>query len=93
MSPKVFPEFLRITKRHGGIIMWNIATGFEHFGPDFEFYQQIIDEMRATRQWDYFKPIQKLNHVVFTDSGAAYLGGYSGCGLDGQGFIYTMTRL
>ena len=73
--------------------MWNIIQGYEHNGPDFEMYDQLIDEMRASRQWDYFQPIKKLNHCVFTDSGAAMLGGYGGSGLDGEGFIYTMTRL
>ena len=92
MSPKVFTELLRIVKK-GGILIWNIAEGYEDFGGDFEHYDQIIDTLRAQKQWDYLIPIQKLKRIVFTDSGAAYLGGYSGVGLDAQGFIYTMKRL
>lgn len=91
MSPKVFPELCRIVKK-SGILMWNIAQGYEHFGKDFQSYDRIIDEMRAKKMWDYVHPIQELNHIVFTDSGAAYLGGYSDVGLDTQGFIYTMRR-
>lgn len=93
MSPKVLPELLRITKRQGGILMWNIAEGYEHFGKDFLIYDQIIDELRAQKQWDYLRPIQKIKRLVFTDGGAAYLSGYNDVGLDAQGFIYTMTRL
>ena len=92
MSPRVFPELLRITKK-GGILIWNIAEGYQNYPGDFEHYDQIIDELRGCKQWDYLRPRQELNRIVFTDGGAAYLGGYSGVGLDTRGYIYTMTRL
>ena len=54
--------------------MWNIAVGYEDFGKDFLLYDQIVDDLRAKKAWTYLRPIDKANHVVFTDSGAAYLG-------------------
>lgn len=92
LSPKVFPELLRIVKP-GGFLMWNIAEGYEYFGKDFESYDMIIDELRALKQWEYYTPMKMVDRLVFTDSGAAYLGGYSGMGLDAKGFIYTMRKL
>jgi ubiquinone/menaquinone biosynthesis C-methylase UbiE len=92
MSPFVLPELVRITKP-GGFLIWNIAEEFEFYGKDFESYDQIIDELRASNKWEYHCPVQRLNQIVFTDSGAAYLGGYHGDGLATQGFIYTMKKL
>ena len=69
MSPKVFPELLRITKK-GGVLLWNIAQGYEHISKDFEHYDQIIDDLRAQKLWEYLTPTEKFNHLVFTDSGA-----------------------
>ena len=92
MSPRVFPELLRIVKP-GGILMWNIADRYDQINQEFENYDQIVDELRAEKKWDYYKPIQKFSRVVFSDGGAAYLGGRPETGLDAQGFIYTMKRL
>ena len=38
ISPLSFPELIRITKP-GGFIMWNIATGYEHYGKDYAKYE------------------------------------------------------
>ena len=92
MSPRVFPELIRITKK-GGVLIWNIAEGYEDYPGDFQYYDQIIDELRSSKHWEYLSPRQEMNRIVFTDSGASYLGGYSDVGLDTRGYIYTMTRL
>ena len=34
ISPMGFPELLRITKP-GGIITWNLASGYTDYGPDY----------------------------------------------------------
>ena len=92
MSPRVFPELIRITKK-GGVLIWNIVEGYEDIPGDFKYYDQIIDELRGSKHWDYLIPRQCMKRIVFSDSGAAFLGGYAGAGLDARGYIYTMTRL
>ena len=63
-APRVFPELIRITKPNG-ILMWNIAEGYEEINKDLSKFDQIIDELRATKKWDYFQPIQTFNRLVF----------------------------
>lgn len=92
MSPLAFKELIRITKP-GGFLIWNIAEGYEHYGSDYEQYDQIIDELRAARKWEYVQPIRRFDQLVFTDSGSAYLGGYRPFGLATQGFVYVMRKL
>ena len=41
ISPLSFPELIRITKP-GGFIMWNIATGYEHYGRDYAKYEHDL---------------------------------------------------
>ena len=45
--------------------MWNIADGYEEINKDLSKYDQIIDELRATKKWDYYQPIQTFNRLVF----------------------------
>ena len=92
MSPRVFPELIRIMKP-GGILMWNICDGYEEIAKEFEMYDQIIDDLRASKKWDYYKPIEKFDNLVFSDGGAACIQGRSECGLDDKGYIYTMVKL
>ena len=92
MSPFVLPELLRITKP-GGILIWNIVEGYEHIGKDFEKYDFIVDDLIARKKWEHFRPIQTFEQLVFTDSGASYLGGYGAVGLAAKGFVYCMRKL
>ena len=45
--------------------MWNIADGYEEINKDLNKYDQIIDELRGTKKWDYYQPIQTFNRLVF----------------------------
>eukprot|EP00095_Tigriopus_kingsejongensis_P012765 maker-scaffold725_size106157-snap-gene-0.12 protein:Tk12765 transcript:maker-scaffold725_size106157-snap-gene-0.12-mRNA-1 annotation:"hypothetical protein DAPPUDRAFT_302022" len=72
ISPRAFPELIRITKR-GGIMLWNIAEGYEHYGKDYAKYDEIVDTLVSQSRWNFYCPIQTLTNFVFTDSGAAYL--------------------
>ena len=92
MSPQVFPELIRITKPKG-ILMWNIAEGYEEINKELSKFDQIIDQLRGSKKWDYYQPIQTFNRLVFSDGGASFLKGLSENGLDGKGFIYTMIKL
>ena len=62
MSPKVFPELIRITKP-GGILIWNIAEGYEEINKAFKKYDQIIDELRASKKWEYYKPRERFDSL------------------------------
>ena len=73
--------------------MWNIADGYVHFGRDYEHYDDIVMGLVAQKQWKFHKPVQRFEELVFTDCGAAYLGGYKSAGASTQGFLYVMQKL
>ncbi len=73
--------------------MWNIAENYAEIAKDFEKYDFIVDDLIARKKWEHFRPIEKFEKLVFTDSGSAYLGGYGALGLDACGFIYCMRKL
>ena len=74
-------------------MIWNIAEGFEDYGKDFVQHDRVVDGLVADRVWKYAEPVRKLDRLVFTDSGAAMLGGYENAGLSTQGFVYIMRKL
>ena len=67
--------------------------GYEEINKELSKYDQIIDQLRGSKKWDYYQPIQTFNRLVFSDGGASFLKGLSENGLDGKGFIYTMIKL
>ncbi|XP_059087662.1 uncharacterized protein LOC131884043 isoform X3 [Tigriopus californicus] len=91
ISPKAFPELIRITKKDG-VLLWNIAEGYEHYGRDYAVYDKIVDDLLAQKKWRYLQPIQRLKNFVFTDSGAAYLSGYHSSGISTDGYLYAMSK-
>ena len=76
----------------GGILIWNIAYGYEYFSKDFERYDEIIDTLRAEKKWDYLCPVRKFDQMVFSDCGAAFLKGYQGTGVIDSGMVYLMRK-
>lgn len=76
----------------GGVLIWNIAEGYEHFSKDFADYDKIIDDLRASKQWSYHCPVLKFDNMVFTDCGAAFLKGYLGSGVADKGLVYIMKK-
>ncbi len=76
----------------GGILIWNIAYGYEHFGKDFEHYEEIIEQLVQDKKWEFFCPIKNFHKMVFTDCGAAFLKGYQGSGVIGSGMVYLMRK-
>ena len=52
ISPLSFPELIRITKP-GGFILWNIATGYEHYGRDYAKYEDDLLNLcrRSSHEW------------------------------------------
>ena len=72
--------------------MWNIAAGYEEFGPEYEAYNEIIDRLIDDKKWCHFRPIQRVENLVFTDCGAAFLTGYTSSGVSCEGYIYIMKR-
>ena len=52
ISPLSFPELIRITKP-GGFILWNIATGYEHYGKDYAKYEDDLLNLcrRSSHEW------------------------------------------
>lgn len=72
--------------------MWNIAEGFESYGRDFERHDAVVDGLVADGVWSYSEPVRRFQNLVFTDSGAALLGGYNNAGLATQGMVYIMRK-
>ena len=62
ISPRAFKELIRIT-RPGGVIAWNIATGYECYGPDYERYEEIVMGLVRDKAWEFLKPV-KVNTVL-----------------------------
>ena len=67
ISPLSFPELIRITKP-GGFILWNIATGYQHYGKDYERFdnhnsqkkQNNIHSIQVQRLCSDYKKHQSL---------------------------------
>ena len=57
ISPRAFKELIRITKPRG-IIAWNIATGYEAYGSDYEQYTDIVMGLVRDKQWEFAKPVK-----------------------------------
>jgi len=93
ISPLSFPELIRITKP-GGFIMWNIATGYEHYGKDYAKYDDIIMDLVRERRWSFAVPLKKHSKMAFTDCGHSYLRGFQGTGgIECEGYTYIMRKL
>ena len=92
ISPLALPEVARICKS-GGLIIWNIAEGYEDYGKDFAQHDQVVDSLIADKVWKHAEPVRRLGKLVFTDCGSAMLGGYMNAGLSTQGFVYIMRKL
>ena len=76
----------------GGIIIWNIAHGYEHFSKDFARYDDIVDGFVRDKKWEFLCPIKRFQQMVFTDCGAAFLKGYLGSGVADSGMVYLMRK-
>ena len=63
ISPRAFKELIRIT-RPGGVIAWNIATGYEAYGRDYERYEEIVMGLVRDKAWEFLKPV-KVNVFVW----------------------------
>eukprot|EP00092_Neocalanus_flemingeri_P029965 GFUD01032534.1.p1 GENE.GFUD01032534.1~~GFUD01032534.1.p1 ORF type:complete len:207 (+),score=32.43 GFUD01032534.1:22-621(+) len=93
ISPLGFTELLRITKP-GGIIAWNIATGYEAYGREYEQYDEIVWGLVQQKRWEFARPVKKHEKMCFTDCGACYLRGWSSSGgIQCEGFTYIMRKL
>ena len=57
ISPRAFKELIRIT-RPGGVIAWNIATGYEAYGRDYERYEEIVMGLVREKAWEFLKPVK-----------------------------------
>lgn len=93
ISPLGFTELLRITKP-GGVIAWNIATGYEEYGKDYARYDEIIMGLVRQRRWEFARPVKKHEKMCFTDCGSTYLRGWSSSGgIQCEGYTYIMRKL
>ena len=63
ISPRAFTELLRLA-RPGGVIAWNIATGYEAYGPDYERYDEIVMGLVRDRRWEFLKPVKVSTYRV-----------------------------
>jgi len=55
----------------GGILIWNIAYGYEHFGKDFEHYEEIIEQLVQDKKWEFFCPIRNFHKMQVFITGQA----------------------
>ncbi len=92
ISPLALPELARIVKT-SGLVIWNIASGYEEIGSDFQRFDSIVEKMVEDAIWKFEVPIRRFEKLVFTDCGAAYLAGYKSSGVATDGLIYTMRKL
>ena len=63
ISPRAFTELLRLA-RPGGVIAWNIATGYEAYGPDYERYDEIVMGLVRDRRGEFLKPVKVSTYRV-----------------------------
>ena len=93
ISPKAFPELLRIT-RPGGIIAWNIAEGYEDYGKDFEEFDDIVTGLVRRGRWEHAVAARRHNKLQFTDCGSAFLRGLNTKGgINCEGFTFVMRKI
>ncbi len=72
--------------------MWNICVRYEECGKDFELYDDIVSGLVRDGSWSFHRPVKKVNKMVFTDCGAAYLAGYVSSGVETEGYVYVMKK-
>ena len=70
--PQAFTELLRIVKP-GGYLIWNIADGYEDFNEFFASYNLILNDLVATKKWQFVQPVKKIDNMLFEDSGYVYV--------------------
>ena len=66
ISPRAFTELLRLA-RPGGVIAWNIATGYEAYGPDYERYDEIVMGLVRDRRWEFLKPVKVGTYILHSE--------------------------
>lgn len=109
ISPLALPELVRITKPgkqglakswqtityiiQGGIVMWNVVQGQDEFVGDYGKHGQVVQDLVDAKQWRHFRPVQTFDDLLFSDSGAAYLGGYDTTGMPSEGLVFIMSKL
>ena len=92
ISPRAFVELIRITKP-GGIIIWNIAEGYEAYC-DYDKYDEILMGLVRDRKWEFARPVKEHQRMSFTDCGASYLRGWNtDGGIQCEGYTYIMRKL
>ena len=92
ISPRAFTELIRITKP-GGVIIWNIAMGYEAYC-DYDKYDEILMGLVRDRKWEFLKPVKEHMRMSFTDCGASYLRGWNtDGGIQCEGYTYMMRKL
>ena len=72
--------------------MWNVAAGHESYSGDHGKHDVILDDLVAKGLWEKDGPILTFENILFSDSGAAYLGGYNSAGMPAEGLVYTMRK-
>lgn len=93
ISPRAFPELLRIT-RPGGIIAWNIAEGYEDYDKDFANYDDIVTGLVRAGRWEHKVAARRHENLQFTDCGSAYLKGFkTQGGISCEGFTFVMKKI
>ena len=65
ISPLSFPELIRITKP-GGFILWNIATGYQHYGKDYERFDNHNSKISTQFKYRDFVQITKKHQPPFS---------------------------
>ncbi len=76
----------------GGLILWNLVSGFESCSPAHAHFDELVADLVSRGTWKHEVPVQSFANLVFTDSGAAFLGGYSSGGVAEQGLVYIMRK-
>ena len=51
------------------MIAWNIATGYEAYGPDYERYDEIVMGLVRDRKWEFLKPVKVSTYRVIKKTG------------------------
>ena len=69
--PQAFKELMRMVKK-GGILMWNIAQGYEGFNDFFLDYDKILKGHIEKKDWEEVMPVRKLDNMLFEDAGFTY---------------------
>ncbi len=54
ISPGGLKELVRITES-GGVIIWNIAAGYEHYGGGYDRFVEIVADAEKAQKWKHFR--------------------------------------